>query len=127
MRETCVIDVATGRPVGATLEVDGLLTDAALSPDDRSAATVYSTASTNQERYAGFVPEGRAGALRLWDWRTGKPLGEPLLLPSEPRSVSFSPDGRLVVVMCGGGQVLLIYASGGKVLHRLEPSRATWS
>jgi dipeptidyl aminopeptidase/acylaminoacyl peptidase len=36
---------------------------------------------------------------RLWDARTGKPLGEPLKYEGEITSAQFSPDGRQVVTV----------------------------
>jgi WD40 repeat protein len=116
-----VYEVATGHPAAPPLEGDGALTDAALSPDGQCAATLHSAASSDEQRFARFVePEGRAGYLQLWDWREGKRRFAALPMPSEPRGVTFSPEGSRVVVICGGGQVLGIEPSTGKVTMRLE-------
>jgi tetratricopeptide (TPR) repeat protein len=48
-------------------------------------------------------------------------------MPSEPRSVEYSPDGRRLVVLCGGGQGLLIGAEDGCILKRLEQRGQAWS
>jgi WD40 repeat protein/serine/threonine protein kinase/tetratricopeptide (TPR) repeat protein len=127
MRRTRVYDIASGQPAGPNLEPGGLLTDAALSPDGTSAATVSSTAESGVERGAPAVAEGRAGRLQRWNWRTGDPLGDALPMPSEPRSVEYSPDGQRLVVLCGGGQGLLIDARHGRILKRLEHGGQTWS
>jgi WD40 repeat protein/Flp pilus assembly protein TadD len=118
---TRVYTVAGGGPAGPSLEGEGLLTDAALSPDGRTAATLHSAAVTEQERFAPVLePDGRAGCLQFWDWHTARRLGDPVPLPSEPRGVTFSPDGSRVVVVCGGGQVLVIDPAGRHVVLRLE-------
>jgi WD40 repeat protein/tetratricopeptide (TPR) repeat protein len=116
-----VYEVATGLPAAPPLEGDGALTDAALSPDGRGAATLHSAASSDEHRFARLVrPEGRAGCLQLWDWREGRRRFAALPMPSEPRGVTYSPDGQRVVAICGGGQVLVIDPGTGKVTLRLE-------
>jgi eukaryotic-like serine/threonine-protein kinase len=116
-----VYEVATGRPAAPPLEGDGILTDAALSPDGRSAATLHSAASSDAQRFGRLVePEGRAGCLQLWDWREGRRRFAAVPMPSEPRGVTFAPDGKVAAVICGGGQVLLIDAATGQVTLRLE-------
>lgn len=127
LRRTRVYDFAKGQPAGPPLDVGGLLTDAALSADGTSAATLASTAQNGVERGAPAVAEGRAGRLQRWNWRTGEALGDAVPLPSEPRSVEYSPDGRRLVVLCGGGQGLLIDAQSGRTLKRLEQGRQAWS
>lgn len=116
-----VYEVATGSLAAPPLEGDGVLTDAALSPDGRGAATLHSAASSDEQRFGRLVePEGRAGCLQLCDWREGKRRFTALPMPSEPRGVTFAPDGKRVVVICGGGQLLLIDPATGKVTMRLE-------
>jgi WD40 repeat protein/tetratricopeptide (TPR) repeat protein/tRNA A-37 threonylcarbamoyl transferase component Bud32 len=118
---TRVFDVATGRPAGPPLEGDGALTDAALSPDGRCAATLHSAAVTDSDRFGPLVePDGRAGCLLLWDWPTARRLCDPVPMPSEPRGVAYSPDGRQVVVICGGGQVLVIDSARAAVVLRSQ-------
>jgi WD40 repeat protein len=121
LRVLRVYEVATGRPAGPLLEVGGRLTDAALAPDGRHAVTCCSLAVTRSERYGPRVnPPGKAGRVQFWDWRQGKPLFQPVLTPSEPRGVAYSPDGKRAVVICGGGQVLLLDPARRRVLRRRE-------
>lgn len=54
-------------------------------------------------RVAVFSPDGdkvltsgRDDAARLWDARTGEPLGEPMKHGAEITALAFSPDGKLV-------------------------------
>jgi WD40 repeat protein/tetratricopeptide (TPR) repeat protein len=121
LEATRVYDVATGRPAGPPLEADDPLTDAALSPDGQTAATLHSAGATDEQRFAPVAPpEGRAGCLQLWDWHTGRRLGEPVPMPSEPRGIAYSPDGKQVVVICGGGQVLVIDPAQRRIILRRE-------
>ncbi|HEX8199870.1 MAG TPA: hypothetical protein VF590_05245 [Isosphaeraceae bacterium] len=99
---TRVHEVATGRPAGPFLEPGGLLKDAVLSPDGRSAATISSPDAGQP-----------AGHLLLWDFRAGRPLGPPLPMPSEPRMLAYAPDGSLLAVVCWEGEAWLVEAATG--------------
>jgi WD40 repeat protein/predicted Ser/Thr protein kinase len=124
LRTTRVYEVATGQPAGPPLELGGLLTNTALSPTGRQAVTLTSLAASREERDAPEVlPEGKAGRLQFWDWSTGTPLFDPLPMPSEPRGIAYSPDGRLVVALCTGGQGLMIDPANGQVMRRFEHCR----
>src|SRR5262249_13793522 len=54
------------------------------------------------------------GHLLLWDWRAGKLQHEPLALPSEPRHLDYSPDGRQLAVICAKGGLVVIDPATGK-------------
>jgi WD40 repeat protein/serine/threonine protein kinase len=111
VRSTRVYEVATGRPAGPPLETDGILLDAALSPDGRQVATVVSPAQSWEERRSH---EGQqAGKVKLWDWRTGKQVCDPLPMPSQPRCLDYSRDGQRLAVLCSGGQILVIDPNQG--------------
>jgi serine/threonine protein kinase/WD40 repeat protein len=128
LRDLRVYELATGRPAGPLLEVGGRLTDAALAPKGPTAVTCCSLAATRWERYAPRVdPPGKAGRVQFWDWRKGKPLFPPVPMPSEPRAAAYSPDGKRVVVICGGGQVRMLDAAQGRVVRRLEHGTQGWS
>ena len=54
-----------------------------------------------------FTPDGRHvlsasddGVLKIWEWRTGKPVCPPLALGGAGLSLAVTPDGRRVA--CGG-------------------------
>jgi eukaryotic-like serine/threonine-protein kinase len=127
LRRTRVYEIETGKPVGPFIQVGGVLTDAVLAPDGKSAATVAATSPIMMDRYLPQLPSGPAGRLERWNWHTGEKLGEPIALPADPRNVAYSPDGQRLVVMCGGGQVLLIDSTDGKILERLEHGKVSWS
>jgi WD40 repeat protein len=55
-----------------------------------------------------FSPDGKTvltgsmdGTARLWDARTGRPIGTPLHHRGRVRAVAFSPDGRRILTACG--------------------------
>ena len=46
--------------------------------------------------------------IRVWDVKSGQPVGQPVTAPSEPRSVRFLPNRGEVAILWAGGQVLLL-------------------
>src|SRR5262245_8149296 len=83
---------ATGKPLGPPLpfEVERWITAAAFSPDGRFVLTAGDSRSRR--------PGEPRGAAQLWEVETGKPVGTPLRPQYSPSAVSFSPDGRVVVM-----------------------------
>jgi WD40 repeat protein len=121
MTRTRVHEAGTGRPAGKPIEPGGIILDAAFSPDGASVAVAITRGSTSDEREKViFLGGGRAGNVQIWDWRRGTPRLPPVDMPSEPRGLDFSPDGRHVAVLCATGELLLLAASDGRVLHRMD-------
>jgi WD40 repeat protein len=109
LRSTRAYRVATGEPAGPSLRPGGLLVDAAFSPDGRSVATLGPRdAQTN---------EGQE--VRVWDYQSGQRRWR-AALPSEPRSVSYRPDGRRLAVLCGGGELIVFDPGAGSELRRWQ-------
>src|SRR5262249_21954154 len=83
-------ETATGKPLKETAT--------ALPLEDSFAPTTGPVAAI------AFSPDGRLllagsadGAVRLWDGKTGAPVGLPWLTESRLRAVAFSPDGKTVL------------------------------
>jgi WD40 repeat protein len=101
------------------LGLTGLILDAAFSPDRLQVAVAVSRAASTKERKD--QPGQQPGQLQLWDWPAGK-LRHELPLPSEPRSLDYSPDGqRLALIDAKGKLVVMDPASGKTLWHRLVP------
>jgi WD40 repeat protein len=116
LRSTGASRVATGRAAGPPLRPGGLIVDAAFSPDGRSVATLGAR--------DGASTEGQE--VVVWDWANGLP-GWRAALPSEPRSLSYRPDGRRLAVLCGGGELLVFDPVDGREAlrwraHDAEPA-----
>jgi serine/threonine protein kinase/WD40 repeat protein/tetratricopeptide (TPR) repeat protein len=121
LRSTRVYEVATGTPAGPSLAGSGLILDAAFSPDGRQVAALVSLAGYSQARQAHSQIINRLpGLLKLWDWRTGELTAAPLTLPSEPRSLEYSPNGQRLAVLCASGQVLMIDPVAARILTQWQ-------
>jgi WD40 repeat protein/serine/threonine protein kinase len=81
-KEVQFSDLATGRPVGPSLEHEFEVSRATFSPDGLKVAT------------AGGQRDPARHAVWLWDVATGTPRGQPLPHPNQIRSVAFSADGK---------------------------------
>jgi WD40 repeat protein/serine/threonine protein kinase len=116
VRSTRLYEIATGQPAGPPLEADGILLDAALSPDLKQLATLVSPAHSWGERRSqnGQQP----GQVQLWNWRKGKQVCLPLPMPSEPRCLDYSPDGQRLAVLCSGGQLRVIDPIQGRITQK---------
>ena len=106
------------RRVVAILDVKGILHGAAFSPDGRHVITLSSAIDKPQGDDFFYIPGRQPGWFRAWDWRSAQPLYDPIQLPSEPVGIAYNPDGARAVVVCGGGQVLILNSTTGAILHQ---------
>ncbi len=95
LRCTRAFHVATGRTAGPALRPGGRIVDATFSPDGQFVALGASE---------GASKEGQE--VQIWDWASGHRRWR-AALPSEPRSLSYRPDGLRLAVLCAGGEVLI--------------------
>ncbi len=124
--DTRVYEADSGRAAGPILDPGGILLDAAFSPDGASVATASSTARTPGERNQRlFEPDGKAGNVQLWDWKTGRRLAGPIPTPSEPRGLAFRPGGGMLAVVCADYRVILVAPRTGTITHHLDPGVRT--
>ncbi|MBI4605001.1 MAG: protein kinase, partial [Planctomycetes bacterium] len=105
LARTRVFEVESGLPAGPTLEAGGLITGGAFDP--------------HGDRLVLLTDLG-TGEVRFWSWREGKAIFPPRVVPSEPMDAAYSPDGRLLVVVCAGGQVLLVDPESGALQKTLD-------
>jgi WD40 repeat protein len=89
-----VWDAVTGQPRGRPLRHENEVTALAFSPDGR-------TLLTGSKVFTGDVSKWK-GEVRLWDTATGQPRGRPVGHEAEVRAVTFSPDGRTVLIVSHG-------------------------
>jgi WD40 repeat protein len=123
---TKVYQADSGQAAGPRLDPGGILLDAAFSPDGTRVATASSTARTPAERDQRlFQGDGKGGHVQLWDWKTGKRLGQPIPTPGEPRGLAFRPDGRTLAVVCADYRVLLVDPGTATITHKLDPGIRT--
>jgi WD40 repeat protein len=57
---------------------------------------------------------------RIWDARTGKSIGEPLLHGNVVNRAAFSPDGTRIVTACGDGNVYIWETNGGHLKQTIR-------
>jgi WD40 repeat protein len=105
-------DPATGAAAAPAVTPGGLVLDADVSPDGRLLVTCSAPRAKAVEKASEPLPQP---TIRVWDVKSGQPVGEPVNAPSEPRSVRFLPDRGEVAVLCAGGQVLLLDPDGPRV------------
>jgi eukaryotic-like serine/threonine-protein kinase len=95
VRKTQVYEIATGRPAGPEMALDGVLMDAAFASENEIALAV----STTTERSADdWDQKASTGYLELRNWRSGVRVAGPVPLPSEPRGLAIHPAGTHVAI-----------------------------
>jgi WD40 repeat protein len=125
-------DTATGRPVGPPLPHPGAVHDAAFSPDGKTIVTaslrlqLWDSATgrllardfpdtPDPVPAVAFSPDGERilahqpsrSEVRLYDARTGQPVGRAMRHDDAVLSAAFSPDGRLVATASRDGTARL--------------------
>jgi WD40 repeat protein len=129
-----VRELASGKVIGAPLQHRDAVTSFAFSPNGKMIATgcndhsvrVWDVATGEpispwlrhdfEARLVVFSPDGtrlatiaRRGAVRLWSTRTGEPITAPIVYLRNTGNghVSYSPDGRRLLLSRGGNEAFL--------------------
>jgi WD40 repeat protein/DNA-binding SARP family transcriptional activator len=89
------------------------ITSVAFSADNR---LIAASDATND-----IVTQAQGGRIAIWRTRTGAPVTTALKLRTPATDVAFSPDGRLLAVALGNGQVLIVDSSNGRQAPTLRP------
>jgi WD40 repeat protein len=104
-------ETATGQPLTAPLQHQGLVDALAFSPDGKSVLTGSADMTA-----------------RLWDASTGKSLALPLRHQDIVSAVAFSPDGKIVLTGSQDKTARLCEAATGKFLGPpLQHQGAVWA
>ena len=115
MNSSRVFDLATGQPAGPTLDVGGgLVNNAAFAPKGKHVVLLASLPENGKQFGPGLKLREQAGRVHFFDWSDGRRIIEPLATPSEPIGAAFSPDGKRLVVVCAGGEILLLDPATGR-------------
>jgi len=146
-RTARIWDAATGRPLIEPIPHPDSVFHAQFSPDGRLLLTVsgdsawlwdsntgqpygvHRFAHEAQVRYAEFSPDGSRiatssadGTARVWDLRTGKPVGTVLTHDAKVETIRFSPDGLRVVTASSDGTARIWDVPTGKPLTEPLPA-----
>lgn len=126
-----VHEVPSGKTAGPLLPLAGFLNHSAFSPDSRFLALLYAAPmEAAQQGWQEFQESVRKqpGKFDVRDWQTGRPLFEPITTATEPIAATYAPDGRRLVVLCGGGQGLIVDPLTGRQLAEFaEPGECVVS
>jgi len=119
--DTQVYELPTGKEAGPILRVDGLINQGTFTPDGSTLITLSSLPENCDQRAAQKITWFRQpGWVIFWNWQTGQRLFKPLLTPTEPLDAACTPDGKLVIVACAGGEILLVELSSGSIVKQLN-------
>jgi WD40 repeat protein/predicted Ser/Thr protein kinase len=95
-----LVETATGRPLGPSLNYPGMANGVAISSD----GTTVAVAEVSSKDVQGI--SSYASQARLWNAASGKPIGSPIKHPPAPalaglpsliQALAFSPDGKTLL------------------------------
>ena len=117
-------NLATRTPIGVPLTGHtGTVTDLALDPSGRILATASADDPYTMVRRGEKPPLD--GTVRLWDLRTHRQLGAPLIGGEALVDVAFSPDGRLLATAEPHGLVRLWDVATRRPIARFRAGHGT--
>lgn len=112
--ELDVFDLKSGKAIGPKLTGPGLISDADFLP--KSPLIVLVGGGSREDASHGLTEQklDSPGFIRFVNSETGAPAFEDVPTPSQAIAVRASPDGRMVVVLCHQGHLLLLETATGK-------------
>lgn len=113
-REVRVLDSTTGEVTTELPEQPGLISDLAVIGQGRTLVLAGSKDADTEEDVRKQNLNG-PGVVRFVDAGNGAEVWPTLETPSAPIAVKVSPDEAVVVVLCHGGQLLLIDGADGSL------------
>ncbi len=121
VNRTYVHEIRSGRTVGHPIEPGGYILAADFSPNGREVAVCSSAYTSTGARLRGmFLPDGKGGNLTVWNWNESHMPVATVAMPSEPRDVDYSPDGKLIAVVCATSEVVLVDTEDWSVHRRIQ-------
>lgn len=94
------------RPIGPRIPVAGLLLAAAFSPNNSQLAIAWLPESNTTDTSRGPIESAnRPGKIEFCDVLVGTSSGS-ISTPSLPLECRYSPNGKHLVVLCAGGEIL---------------------
>jgi serine/threonine protein kinase/WD40 repeat protein len=114
-REIQEHDIATGEPIGAKISVSGVISDAVVLSKHGLLVTCGSQEFHANQDDVFMAPISGSGAVNFHDRKTGKEFCSELSTPTVPVAIACDPGESTIVVLCDGGQFLLVDAKTGKV------------
>ncbi|MCI0681985.1 MAG: serine/threonine-protein kinase [Gemmataceae bacterium] len=113
-RELRVHDSTTGAVVGKPVAAPGRISDGDFVVGTSLVVTGGAAGGGGSETHPRDQGMEKPGLVRFVDFETGAAAFADLQTPSEPVAVRCSPDGKVVVVLCHLGQVLLVDTATGQ-------------
>lgn len=104
-----------------SLDDRGHLLDAALTSDQSRLISLH--AGRARSSATMVAPNGTAGSIQVWKFPDARPLGTPIPLNAEPRSVLVHPKGEFAAVLLVNMDIVLVDLEKATILSTLSSSR----
>ncbi len=103
------------------LDERGHLLDSALTSDQTRLVSLHANPIRSSDTMV--ASNGTAGSIQVWKFPDGRPLGAPISLNAEPRSVVVHPGGALAAVLLVNMDVVLVDLEKTSIVSTLSANR----